>query len=135
VLDATSKIPTGLMNANINWVGSYKECNRVLNSRVKPNIKGRYCNAVIGSPLIIQNAVNFILFICNSITNTKIFFQLKNDLQISPDFGLNVGMCFANSCGDDEVKSIVSNCNFDVTYLKKLQISDKIFINYFKLLN
>jgi hypothetical protein len=60
VLDATSKIPSGLMNANINWVGSYKQCNGVFNNRTSPNIKGRYCNAVIGSPLIIANAVSLL---------------------------------------------------------------------------
>lgn len=57
VLDATSKPPTGIMNANINWVGSYKQCNKVLNEQVTPAIKGRYCNAIVTSPLIQEAAV------------------------------------------------------------------------------
>ena len=58
MLDATSKIPAGLMKANINWVGSYKQCNAVFNNKTEPNIRGRYCNAVIGSPLITSAAVS-----------------------------------------------------------------------------
>jgi hypothetical protein len=58
VLDATSKPPTGIMNANINWVGSYKQCNKVLNNKVNPHVKGRYCNAVITSPVIQEYGVS-----------------------------------------------------------------------------
>jgi hypothetical protein len=45
------KIPPGLSKANINWMGSYKVCSEVSNTRLNPPIKGRYCNAFIGFPL------------------------------------------------------------------------------------
>ncbi len=92
MLDATAKIPAGLLNANINWLGSYKLCNdvkHVIDNNTEP-ITGRYCNVIIGFPIS----------------------QYAENLPLPNDFGLNVGMCFANSCGNDEVKSIMSNCNY-----------------------
>lgn len=57
MFDSTAKIPSGLMSANINWQGNYKMCNRVSNQNAEPPLTGRYCNAIIGSPLISSLAV------------------------------------------------------------------------------
>ena len=66
MFDATSKIPAGIMNANINWMGSYKMCNKIYKETANKSspIRGRYCNTVIGSPVITEGAVIYMYFIC-----------------------------------------------------------------------
>jgi len=72
VLDSTAKIPPGLLNANINWLGNYKECNSIYfdNYTTVPAIQGRYCRANITFPVD----------------------QIALDLPIPSGFGLTLGM-------------------------------------------
>ena len=54
MFDATAKIPSGLLNANINWLGNYKQCNSIehdLNITGVAPIKGRHCRTFIGFPI------------------------------------------------------------------------------------
>lgn len=56
MLDSTAKIPPGLLNANINWVGNYKECTGVfhdfnMTDKQIPPVEGKYCRASIGFPI------------------------------------------------------------------------------------
>jgi hypothetical protein len=58
VIDALAKIPSGLIQANINWIGDYKGCNDIIhhfNSTQNysiPSLNGKYCRASIGFPFI-----------------------------------------------------------------------------------
>ena len=55
MLDAVAKVPAGISQGQINWLGSYKICNDIhfqSNNSASPPIKGKYCNAVIGFPAI-----------------------------------------------------------------------------------
>lgn len=97
MLDATAKIPSGLLNGNINWVGNYKQCNAVSQSNltldginILPELRGRYCRANIGFPVA----------------------ALAQTLPISDDFGLQVGMCFSEACENQQIGTIVANCKF-----------------------
>ena len=56
MFDSAGKPGTGLATGNINWVGSYKQCNKI--KVKKPNMflnattefKGRYCRTTLGFP-------------------------------------------------------------------------------------
>jgi len=61
VFDSIAKLPPGVLSANINWVGNYRECTRISSNITRPIIKGKYCRATIGFP-ISQFAVNYFLF-------------------------------------------------------------------------
>lgn len=54
VLDAIAKLPPGLTQGNINWLGSIETCNEVdYDHPYFPGapIKGKYCRADIGFPI------------------------------------------------------------------------------------
>lgn len=51
VFDSMAKLPPGVLEANINWVGSFKLCTEVFNDTLKPPMKGKYCRASIGFPV------------------------------------------------------------------------------------
>lgn len=56
MFDAWGKLPTGVSQANINWVGSYDTCKDVPNPTTNEYfqyvpLKGKYCRADIGFPL------------------------------------------------------------------------------------
>lgn len=46
-----AKLPPGVLDANINWPGSYGICTGVLNDNLTIPIKGKYCRASIGFPI------------------------------------------------------------------------------------
>ena len=58
MFDSVGKPGTSLASANLNWVGSYKQCKRV---SVPPpvDINGRYCRTTIGLPEGLSKDVSF----------------------------------------------------------------------------
>jgi hypothetical protein len=59
VLDASAKIPTGVMNLDLNWYGSYDECYSdatiletfgILPTTQSP-VKGQYCTVSLNLPV------------------------------------------------------------------------------------
>ncbi len=42
-VDASAKVPSGILGANINWVGSHQQCNNIKNLSVAPIIESKYC--------------------------------------------------------------------------------------------
>ena len=52
MFDNIGKPPTGLLNGNINWLGSYKLCRDVAVDYGKVELfHGRYCRTTLGFPL------------------------------------------------------------------------------------
>ena len=46
-----AKLPPGVLEANINWLGSFKLCTRVNDDTLDPPLRGKYCRASIGFPI------------------------------------------------------------------------------------
>ena len=67
MFDSVGKPGTGMANANINWVGSYKQCRKISvvnkTSEGLPGysgtFKGRYCRATLGFPPGVPKPVSF----------------------------------------------------------------------------
>ena len=59
-----AKMPPGILNANINWLGNWQLCNSVFNNKTTPPIKAKYCRAEILSNQIDALAVikRFVFF-------------------------------------------------------------------------
>ena len=66
-----AKLPSGVLNVNINWLGNWKLCNSVLNNNSTPPMKAKYCRATIGGP-INEFAVKIKLFIVEKIIHCDI---------------------------------------------------------------
>ncbi|XP_061163959.1 nose resistant to fluoxetine protein 6-like [Saccostrea echinata] len=91
MLDASAKIPTGVMNLDLNWYGSYDECYSdstvvgsmgFLPSKQSP-VKGHYCTVSLNLPLP---------------PDVKMFLAaLQNPGAI------RAGMCFPKSCSTDDL--------------------------------
>ena len=77
MFDALAKLPTGLSQGNINWMGSIDTCRDVPSPKTPPfdkdPIKGKYCRADIGFPL-----EQFFVYIFFFILFLKIFHILIN---------------------------------------------------------
>ncbi|XP_061164514.1 nose resistant to fluoxetine protein 6-like [Saccostrea echinata] len=96
MLDASAKIPTGVMNLDLNWYGSYDECYSdstvvgsmgFLPSKQSP-VKGQYCTVSLNLPLP---------------PNVKMFLAaLQNPGAI------RAGMCFPKSCSTDDLLRAVN---------------------------
>jgi hypothetical protein len=52
VFDSIGKPPTGLLNGNINWPGSYKACRNIeVTVPDTDGFHGKYCRTTLGFPL------------------------------------------------------------------------------------
>jgi len=95
MFDAAGKPGTGLANANINWVGSYKQCRKisVVNKTsaglpgYSGTFKGRYCRATLAFPPEIS----------------------PDNLPSSEDFGFKIDLCVPSPCDNEDVQSIMFN--------------------------
>ncbi|CAF1018529.1 unnamed protein product [Brachionus calyciflorus] len=87
MFDSLAKFPSGVLDANINWVGSFKLCTTVYNDTIEPPLRGKYCRASIGFPVE----------------------QLAGDLPIDKKTGLTYGLCIPETCDNKQTSLIVSN--------------------------
>ncbi len=52
MFDNIGKPPSGVLNGNINWLGSYKACRAIeVSLNDKPAFHGKYCRTTLGFPL------------------------------------------------------------------------------------
>jgi hypothetical protein len=52
VFDNIGKPPTGVLNGNINWLGSYKACRDIqVSLNNTEEFHGKYCRTTLGFPL------------------------------------------------------------------------------------
>ncbi|XP_033732240.1 nose resistant to fluoxetine protein 6-like [Pecten maximus] len=89
MLDAVGKPPSGLLNFDLSWYGSYEECTNI----TIPEFRGKYCS------------VNFPLVKSQSA-------QSPIALGILP--GINIGVCVPSSCSGQDVSNFI-NTVFSVT--------------------
>ncbi|CAF0755779.1 unnamed protein product [Brachionus calyciflorus] len=102
MFDSMAKLPPGVLDANINWVGSFKLCTTVYNDTIVPPMKGKYCRASIGFPID----------------------QLAGDLPIDDSIGLTYGLCISQLCDRKQVSSIVSNSLKLMSVFKSASVKD-----------
>lgn len=81
MFDALAKLPTGLSQGNINWMGSIDTCRDVPSPQTPPfdnlPIKGKYCRADIGFPLeqFFVNSFCFYSILKTNLFNSKFTFS------------------------------------------------------------
>uniref|UniRef100_A0A914UHU8 Nose resistant-to-fluoxetine protein N-terminal domain-containing protein n=1 Tax=Plectus sambesii TaxID=2011161 RepID=A0A914UHU8_9BILA len=89
-LDAFGKIPSGILDLNTMFFGSYEECLRidVPNGQMKRQYQGKFCTAYIP----IQN---------NGVCPRDII-----DPNVQPGDAINWHWCLPNSCGNDDLPQL-----------------------------
>ncbi|XP_048777957.2 nose resistant to fluoxetine protein 6-like isoform X2 [Ostrea edulis] len=96
MLDASAKIPTGVMNLDLNWYGSYDECYSDVTTleafgilpTTQPPVNGQYCTVSLNLPL--PPAVKGFL---SAMQNPG---------------AIKAGMCFPKSCSSDDLVKVVN---------------------------
>lgn len=73
-----AKMPPGILNANINWLGNWQLCNSVFNNKTTPPIKAKYCRAEI-----LSNQIDALAVIKRLYSLNKKSFN-KDQIKISP---------------------------------------------------
>ena len=74
MFDNIGKPPTGLLNGNINWLGSYKQCKSIeIPNKEKPDFYGKYCRTTLGFPL--QSLPVFMFYLIEALKFKYIFFS------------------------------------------------------------
>lgn len=98
MFDALAKLPPGISQGNINWMGSYETCVDIKEANVSNfPLNGKYCRADISFPIE----------------------QFVGDLPIY-DVSLAYGICISRFCNTYDVASIVSNCITNYFSLRSL---------------
>lgn len=85
VLDSFGKIPSGLMNGNIAWLGEFSECKNI--SANEGNWTGKY--GILSKPLKTYDPQD-------SIQNS----------------GLKYGICVPNKCSQNDISQIIDQSKF-----------------------
>lgn len=113
MLDASSKVPAGILNGNYYDLGMYDQCIRVKGHSNPSNIGGQYCSVFVEMPTesIPDGESVFIvqkISVYNPIANGEISF--------------GAAVCLPSSCSDDDVTNFV-NASIQSTYaLSKIGI-------------
>ncbi|KAL5011613.1 hypothetical protein ScPMuIL_010164 [Solemya velum] len=86
MFDAASKVPSGIFDGNMNWIGSYEECldavpnGQILANQTQP-FKPQYCTVTIPVPASLFES-----------------FAMAN---------FRIGVCIPNSCFDSDARSLL----------------------------
>lgn len=89
VLDSFGKIPSGLFNGNMAWLGEYSECRNVSDNQ--GNWTGKY--ALLSKPLINYDPQN----------------AIKNS-------GLKYGLCVPKKCSQRDIFELINQSNFNCNF-------------------
>ena len=65
VLDAFGKLPSGLAQGDLQWLGAYDECRSIKQTYIQRNVtetmQGKYCMTAIGTPKSVSLSHKIIL--------------------------------------------------------------------------
>ncbi|KAH1014290.1 hypothetical protein HUJ04_003149 [Dendroctonus ponderosae] len=109
MIDASYKIPSGIFDLNMAWIGSHKEC---INIESKLNdIKGKYCLTTIGidsSTALKSSSLN----VQGAFEKMYANYKTLKDSPYNPDFQMalepSVGICMPHKCNNVDLESIWS---------------------------
>ncbi|KAJ3647370.1 hypothetical protein Zmor_019249 [Zophobas morio] len=108
MLDATSKINSGLWNGNAHFFGDYDQCLSIEHNTHNNTIRGQYCTAVLSvDPNVLNGDMQFLKLqhhvkIVNGLKFEGIFEHLKN---ASGGFGI----CVPKSCSPRDLATLLLN--------------------------
>ncbi len=125
VLDATAKIPTGLLDGTIADYGEYEECLNIKVTEEEPlTINGKYCMALISTPIPPKPEIlTFHKPILNvsqtPLKNTiwELLAKMFNFFYMSK--GFRAGLCVPSTCSAQEIQSIASGSKLSMNHLNE----------------
>ncbi|GAB6020573.1 hypothetical protein CHUAL_003252 [Chamberlinius hualienensis] len=97
MVDASAKIPTGILEGNLKWLGSFSECLKINNEGL---FSGQYCTATLTNQsselatLFPKSSPLSKLLACNCVT---------------------VGICWPSSCNESEIQQLINAANLPLS--------------------
>ncbi|XP_050297632.1 nose resistant to fluoxetine protein 6-like [Anthonomus grandis grandis] len=115
--DASTKIPSGIMNLNVgDWMGSFDECLEI--KSVKRELKGNYCLATLYIDIDFQELLSRDFFTTSSdsnVTSNTDNFQQNHPTVSYP----SLGICIPDGCTKEDLADLVKNAfnfSFPIEY-------------------
>ncbi|XP_057670643.1 nose resistant to fluoxetine protein 6-like [Diorhabda carinulata] len=103
MLDASSKIPSGLLAGNIYMTGNYDQCLNINHYLNETNIYGQYCTVFV-TPDSDKNDLDFF-----SVGNLKGYLGLntsKHTTELLKLMKVNYGLCIPHTCSIENLQNI-----------------------------
>lgn len=96
-LDASGKLPSGLLDGTITSLGDYDECLAITSHVRNEFIHGAYCLVRFTKSDIIQEK------------QSPLEHELAEVLSLYNTFTLNIGMCLPSSCTENDIRSLLES--------------------------
>ncbi len=125
VLDATTKIPTGLLEGTIADYGEYEECLNIKVTEEEPlAITGKYCMTLISTPIPPKPEIlNFhkpILDVSQTSLENTIWELVANSLNLFyRSKGFRAGLCIPSTCSAQEIQSIADGSKLSMNHFNE----------------
>ncbi len=76
MFDNIGKPPTGILNGNTNWLGSFKACRAIeVSLNYTPAFHGKYCRTTLGFPLEALSVFKNLMF--RLIGKCMVFYNIQ----------------------------------------------------------
>jgi hypothetical protein len=115
-MDASAKIPSGLLEGTIADYGEYEECLNIKVTEEEPlPISGKYCMTLISMPIPLKPRIlkfhKPILNVSQTPLENKIWELVANNLNLFyMSKGFRAGLCIPSTCSAQELQTIANEC-------------------------
>lgn len=99
VLDSSGKTPSSLMEGTITSHGDYDQCLDIHSRGFEVEVRGKYCAVDV-----------FTLHSAKRTRHDKKFALGMKSFFVGYPF--SIGMCIPNACRDEELRQLLSNCEY-----------------------
>lgn len=123
MLDASAKLPSGILEGTLTELGNYDECLRITSGKL--NIRGNYCTIQIKPPLPVRPRLHTICQRAFGTTNSNASTNkiIRHLVQHSHEFlyvGLRMGICVPSKCTKTDIQTLLS------TYLNHHELTGDV---------
>lgn len=113
VLDATSKVPAGILIGNIWDLGMFDECVQVIGRDNSANIQGQHCMVSLALPTKFFGDVSQIL----NLQRISVYNPSAN-----VDLSLTASVCLPSSCDESDINGFINASIASTPVLSKFEV-------------